>query len=432
MRRRDFLQFTFGSAMAAALAGPLLGCACGPGSGKPGGKDAGSGKATPPVTAGPRKRATSCILLYMNGGPSQIDTFDPKPGADTAGGVKAIGTAATGVQVSELLPLLAAQAKHLAVVRSIVSKEGNHARARHLMHTGYIPAGGVQHPSFGAITAAELGKGPLPGYVSINGPGADAGFLGAAYSPFTVGNPQAQVRNLQRSRRVDQASFDERLRLWRELEDGFAAGHDVAAVRDQRAVGEQAIAMMNAAQVAAFDLAAEPASVKQQYGDGKFPLGCLMARRLVEVGVPFVEVTLQGWDTHENNLERVKTLCAELDRGMAALIADLAARGLLETTLVVWAGDFGRTPVINERGGRDHYPQVTPAVFAGGGVRGGQVIGTTDARGMEVTDRKYSVPDLYASVAEALGIDPDEERFSPAGRPITTVNGGNPIRGLYG
>lgn len=427
MQRRDFLRWTFGSALAAAIGPRLLGCGSGSRDRRASTDVGGNANPAPPAST----RARSCILLYMNGGPSQIDTFDPKPGADTAGGVKALSTAVAGLQVSELLPLLARQARHLSIIRSIASKEGNHTRARHLMHTGYVPAGGIQHPAFGAIAAAELSKGPLPGYVSINGPGASAGFMGAAYGPFAVGNPQAPVRNLARSRQIDDARLTDRIRLWRELEDGFAAGHDSVAVRDQRAVAEHAIRLMNAAEVAAFDLSKEPASVKKLYGETRFAAGCLMARRLVQAGVPFTEVALPGWDTHENNLDRVKRLCAELDRAMAALITDLAASGLLETTLVVWTGDFGRTPIINARAGRDHYPQVTPAVLAGGGVQGGRVIGATDARGIEVTDGKASIPDLYASVAHAMGIDPDEERISPAGRPIATTDGGAPIKGLW-
>lgn len=411
--RRHFLRFTLGSGMAAAIGAPLLAAAQGSG-----GKSA-------------ARRARACILLYMNGGPSQLDTFDPKQGSKNAGGVKAIGTRVSGLQVSEMLPLMAKQAHRLAVVRSIVSKEGNHTRARHLMHTGHAPAGGVTHPAFGSICAAELGKGPLPGYVSIGGPGAAAGFLGAGYGPFAVRNPTRPVNNLSRPRVLDDARFKNRMDLWRGLEDRFAASHGVSLVKDQRAIAEQAVRMMTAAEAAAFDLTQESAAGRQAYGEGTFATGCLMARRLIEKGVTFVEVMQQGWDTHERNLERVKVLAADLDRGMSTLLDDLAQRGLLDSTLVVWAGDFGRTPTINGKGGRDHYPQVTPAVLAGGGVRGGQVIGATDKDGMGVTDGKVAVADLYASIARALGIDPDKERMSPAGRPISTVDNGTVIPHLF-
>lgn len=419
MHRRQFLHFTFGSTIAAAFGAPLLAAASGPGTRK-----------NAPA-AGSSKKPRACILLYMVGGPSQIDTFDPKPGRANAGGVKAIGTTVPGMQISEFLPLLAKQAAHLAIVRSIVSKEGNHSRARHLMHTGHVPAGGIRYPAFGSIAAVELSKGPLPGYVSIGGRSAGAGFLGAAYGPFAIPRPQRPVRNLVRAPGVDQASLDERTKLWRGFEDRFAASHDVSIVRDQRAIAEQALSLMNAAEHVAFDLSREAPAVRQKYGEGQFSLGCLMARRLVEAGVPFVEVMQPGWDTHQQNLERVKKLAADLDRGMSALIADLDARGMLDSTLIVWIGDFGRTPTINSDGGRDHYPQVTPAVLAGAGVRGGQVIGTTDHDGVNVSDGKVTVPDLYASIARALGIDPDKQRMSPAGRPVPTVDDGTPFKGLF-
>lgn len=374
--------------------------------------------------------AKACIFLYMEGGPSQIDTWDPKPGADGAAGVESIQTAVPGLTLAVHLPLLAARAGDLAVIRSLASKEGNHARARHLMHTGYAPAGGVAHPGLGAIASAELGAGPLPGYVSIGGPGAGAGFLGAGHAPFAVLNPTRPVRNLSRFKGLEGDRFDARLALWRELESEFARTHDSGFARSQREVGERAVQMMNAAEAVAFDLGRESESTKTSYGDSAFGLGCLMARRLVENGVRFVEVAQRGWDTHFDHGERVKKLGAELDRSMSALLADLAARGMLESTLIVWGGDFGRTPWISARGGRDHYPKVTPAVLAGGGVRGGQVIGRTDERGHEIVDRPLAVPDLFITIATALGLDPEKTRMSRAGRPLTTTDGGIVIDGL--
>jgi uncharacterized protein (DUF1501 family) len=429
--RRRFLSLSMGSALGAALATPLL-TACG-GNGKQPhiGSKVISGGGPVPAPPAARTPARAVILLYMTGGASQLDTFDPKPGIEGAGGLGAIETAVPGLQLSALLPGLAQRADRLAVIRSLVSKEGNHNRARHLMHTGYVPAGGVEHPAFGSILALERSKGALPGYVSIGGPGASAGFLGAGYSPFVVGSPSQKVRNLERPDFVDQATFDRRIELWRALEDGFAATHQGELVGNNRAVAERALTMMRAAESVAFDLDAEPPSSRAPYGDSRFGLGCLMARRLVEVGVPFVEVGLGNWDTHTDNMARVKPLCADLDQGMAALLDDLRQRGMLDTTLVVWAGDFGRTPWLNPNGGRDHYPQVSPLVLAGGGVRGGQVIGATDPLGKEVVDRPLAVPDLYASVAHALALDPDQVRYSRAGRPLATVDGGTVIDGLF-
>jgi hypothetical protein len=407
MNRRSFMQVTAGSALFAMLAR---------------GRRALSSET----------KARACILLYMEGGPSQLDTFDPKPGRATGGSFKAIKTSVAGLQISEHLPLLAARAKHLAVIRSMTSKEGNHQRARHLMHTGYPPQGGVDHPAFGSIVAEKRHTKTLPGYVAIGGPGEDAGFLSAELSPFPVQNPTKPVRYLAPGKGVDEQRFASRIDLWRAQEDTFLKAHDDAAyVRGQRAVGEQAVAMMTGPDVAAFELDDEPAKSRAPYGDSEIGQGCLMARRLIEKNVPFVEVTQKGWDTHKDNFATVKTLSSDLDRAASALLDDLQARGLLEKTLVVWMGDFGRTPRINENAGRDHYPQAFSVVMAGGGVRGGQVIGATDEDGVEIKDRPITVPDLYRTIARALDVDPDTTHVAPSGRPIKTVDGGKEIAGLF-
>jgi uncharacterized protein (DUF1501 family) len=410
--RRRFLELAAGAALAAGFASPFS-------------------RRFARANAGKQANAKACILLYMVGGPSQLDTFDPKPAID--GGVKAIATNVSGIRLAERLPLLAKQTDKLAIIRSLSSAEGNHERARHLMHTGYAPAGGVSHPALGSIVAAERSHGPLPGYVSINGPGASAGFLGAGHAPFAVINPTKQVRNLAPEPRagISTARVDERIALWRELEDGFAAGRDSQIVRGQRSVGEQAVAMMKASQIEAFDVAKESSKTRERFGAHSFGTGCLMARRLVEQGVPFVEVMQRGWDTHTEHDERTDKLTRELDQGMSALLADLDSRGLLESTLVVWVGDFGRTPWLNARGGRDHYPAVTPAVLAGGGIEAGKTIGSTNKDGRKVASGAATVADLFHTVAEVLGLEPDEKRISRAGRPITTVDdAGSSIPGL--
>jgi hypothetical protein len=389
---------------------------------------------SPPAARGEnaRPRARACVLLYMAGGPSHIDTFDPKPGAPTGGTFKAISTAVPGIQICEHLPRLGARMKELALIRSLTSKEGNHDRARHLMHTGYPPQGGVDHPAFGAMISEVREHGGMPGYVAIAGPGEDSGFLSAIHSPFPVRNPTKPVRYLTPAKNVDAQRFEERLGLWRGIEDRFAAGRGGTFARSQRAIGEQSVALMRSAGAAAFDLSGEPAKVADSYGPSEFGQGCLMARRLVEAGVPFVEVTLGGWDTHDDNFNRVKALCTTLDQAMSALLDDLRSRGLLDSTLVLWMGDFGRTPRINEKGGRDHFPACSSVLLAGGGVRGGQLIGATDQNGAEVRDRPVTVPDLYRTVAQSLDINADKQRVAPSGRPIKTVNGGKVIEGLLG
>ncbi len=375
------------------------------------------------------RTARACIVLYMVGGASQIDTWDPKPGRDTGGPFRSIRTATTGVHISEHLPGLAQRMGDLAVIRSLSYREGNHARARYLMHTGYVPAGGTRHPGLGAhLLAAGGHTSPLPGSVAIGGPGHDAGLLGSEHDPFVVANPTRQVRNVEPAVSADR--LDARLQMWRELQGDFADGRDPAGTRDHAAKVEQAVRLMRAEELEAFDLDAEPRESSERYGPTKFGRGCLMARRLVEREVPFVEVQMGGWDTHNDNFARVMDLSAALDTGMSALIDDLRASGLLDETLVVWMGDFGRTPRINGRGGRDHYPTVASAVLAGGGVVGGQVVGATDADGVEVTERPVSAQDLHRTIQAKLGLDPEAVHLSSGGRPVPAVDGGNLIEGL--
>lgn len=407
--RRTFVRFGLGG-LAAALMRPS------------------SAFATSPAAA--KAKAKACIVLFMHGGASQLDTWDPKPGRDTGGEFRAIRTTLPGVRVSEHLPLLAKQMRKIAVLRSLTSREGNHDRARYLMHSGYPPQGGVVHPSLGSLVASSRDPGALPGYVSVAGPGQGAGILGAQYAPFVVADPTGPVKNLRLARGVDEERLRSRVEMWRRLEGRYSARVGGPEVEGHRAIVEQALAMMGSPELSAFELDSEPDAIRRPYGPTPFGQGCLLARRLVESGVPFVEVSLKGWDTHENNFERVKKLSAELDAGMSALLDDLEGRGLLESTLVLCVGDFGRTPTINARGGRDHFPKIAAAALAGGGIRGGQVIGETDADGMEIVERPIAVPDLFRTLAGLVGLDPEETRMSAAGRPLTTVDGGSIIDGL--
>jgi hypothetical protein len=405
--RRTFLQLTAAGALGTGL-------------------HARAHAAPAPAAATSAKPGRACILLYLAGGPSHIDTFDPKPGRPSGGEFRPIATSIDGLQISEHLPRLAERMKQMALIRSLTAKEGNHDRARHLMHTGYAPAGGADHPAFGSIVAearASLASG-LPGYVAIGGPGEDSGFLSRAYSPFPVKNPLRPVRHLQPARGVEGERFERRLQLWRKLEDRFAATRGGGYVTSRRQVAEQALTLMRSEGARAFRVEEEPENVKEAYGTSEFGAGCLMARRLVEAGVAFVEVTLNGWDTHDDVFNRVKALSATLDQGLSALLDDLQGRGLLASTLLVCAGDFGRTPRINERGGRDHHPACSSVLLAGGGIKGGQVVGETDADGAQVRSRPVTVPDLYRTLAHLLDLNPDKSRTSPAGRPIKTVDGG--------
>lgn len=382
--------------------------------------------------AAPPARARAVIVLYMVGGPSHLDTFDPKPGTRVGGPFKTISTSVKGVEIVEHLPRVAAQAHRLAIVRGMTSREGNHARAQYLLHTGYSPSPTVQHPALGAWVAEELARpdADLPAFVSIGGPSAGAGFLGRARGPLVVEQAGALPPNVSLARGVDGARFERRRDALDALEDDFAKRTHDAHAAQRRAVVDQAIRMMRSPHLGAFDVSGEPESVRASYGDTDFGRGCLVARRLVEAGVRFVEVALDGWDTHQDNFTRVEKQLATLDPAMGALLDDLASRGLLDATLVAWLGDFGRTPTINAKEGRDHHPGAWSAVLARGGIRGGVVHGRTDDEGEKVVADAVSVPDLFATIADRVGVDPAKTFDTPLGRPISITDRGKPVAAL--
>jgi uncharacterized protein (DUF1501 family) len=384
------------------------------------------------AAASANKSGKSCILLWMNGGPSHIDTFDPKPGAATGGPFKAIDTSVRGVKICEHLPQLAQQARHLAIVRSMTSKEGNHDRGQYLMHTGYAPSGTLKHPSFGAWVSHELGDPnfELPNFVSIRGPSVSSGFLGVEHNPFTVQNPSQGVRNLAAAKDVDTARFAGRMEALSIAQDAFRVETRSPAVANHDEIYKKAVRLMRSPLAKAFDLNDEPAAVREAYGENDFGRGCLMARRLIETGVRFVEVTLDGWDTHIDNFSKITYLMRDLDPAMATLVGELDERGRLDDTLVIWMGEFGRTPKIGKNDGRDHYPAAWCTVLAGGGVRGGQVYGATDGEGAKVASNPVTVPDYFATLATLLGMDPQREEVSPVGRPIAISDNGRPIAAL--
>jgi hypothetical protein len=397
--------------------------------------------ATSPI----RKRA--CILLWMSGGPSQIDTFDPKPGHANGGPTKAIDTSVPGIQIAENLPKLAQLMNHVAVVRSITTKEGDHSRATHFVRTGSLPQGPLRYPTLGSLFSKELGDptADLPNFVSIApnrflSPAAfGPGFLGPQYGPLFVGENAAdgpnnnmdaaaalRVRNIELPTGVEKARGDSRIDLLRSMDDSFLAEHPGIVTESRNSAYSKAVKLMNSTGAKAFDLSEEDAKLRDAYGRTAFGQGCLLARRLVERGVPFVEVSLNsaegaggiGWDTHADNFNAVKNLCGVLDPAWSTLLVDLEQRGLLEDTLVVWMGEFGRTPKINDNTGRDHFPVAWTNVLAGGGIKGGQVIGKTSDDAMTVADRPVTVQDMFATMSLALGIDPAKTNMSNIGRPI--------------
>lgn len=379
-------------------------------------------------TAAKKPAAKACIVLWMDGGPSHLDTFDPKPEAKGAGEFKPIETSAPGIRITEILPKLAKQMHRVTLLRGMSTQEGAHPRAKYLLHTGYREGqGGVAYPSLGSIVSSELGSAefPLPSYVSVGGRTYGSAYLGAMHQPLVVTDPAKGVENLRAG--VGAGSFDKRTDLLADMESAFRREYPVGPGKDHQVTYERAITMMKCKEAKAFDLTQESEAVRKKYGEGRFAQGCLLARRLVETGVKFVEVSLGGWDTHENNFARVKTLSETIDQPAAALLEDLAERGMLKDTLVVWMGDFGRTPKINarsEKPGRDHFPRAWTSWMAGGGVPGGRVVGRTDKEGGTVEDRPVSVQDFMATVCKLMAINPDKQNQSGNGRPIRLVDKG--------
>jgi hypothetical protein len=325
--------------------------------------------------------------------------------------------------------------KDLAVVRSMTNKEGEHQRATYQLHTGYVPMGSVKYPSFGSVVAAELGtpEFDLPHFVSIGNRAATigSGFLGMSVAPFVVTNAAQMPNNVALPQGVNPKRFGRRLDLLEGLEQDFAEAGGGPRVEDHRSLYGNAKQMVLSPRVKAFDVSQESDAVRDRYGRTPFGQGCLLARRLVEEGVTFVEVESNGWDTHQDNFSRVKTLSEAVDPAFAALIGDLKERGLLDRTLVIWMGEFGRTPRINPNTGRDHYPRAFNLALAGAGIKGGQVIGATSADGTEVKSRPVRVPDLFCTFCQALKINPRKENMSTLGRPIKIVDGGTPVKELF-
>ena len=376
-----------------------------------------------PLGAAPSGGKTrKLVVLWLEGGPSQFETFDPKPGAKTGGPTKAIATDVSGWLFSENLPRIARRAQDLCVVRSMTSKEGNHSRARDFVKTGYVANPSVAFPSIGSIVASQATatKTELPGYVQINGAPSSYGYLGIEYAPFVVNDPLGKIQNLEYGTGVDAKRLDHRESMLRVLEDGFSRRGGDAATGANRSLRSRARRMMESRQLRAFDLDQEKEKTRDRYGRNDFGQACLLARRLLEQDVPAVEVVLGGWDTHDDNFARSKSRCDLLDPGFAALWDDLKTSGLAQETLVLCLGEFGRTPQITATDGRGHWPRNWCVAMAGAGIQGGMALGSTDEQGEAIVDRPVTVPDLYATVAHCLGFDADRE-YIASKRPITLV-----------
>jgi Protein of unknown function (DUF1501) len=401
-------------------------------------------------------RKRSCILLWMNGGASQMDTFDLKPGHKNGGTFKEIATAAPGVKISEHLPKLAKHMNDMAIIRSMATKEGDHTRAAYFMRTGYLPQGSIHYPTLGSVISKEVGRSDsaLPNFVSIApatflSPAAyGPGFLGPEYAPLMIanagygfGNNQnyataLKVQDLLPPKEIDAKQVDDRLQLVKELQTEFEASRPGIIAASQKAAYERAVKLMKTDARKAFDLDDEKPALRDAYGRNLFGQGCLLARRLIERDVPFVEVTLSsvpgaqsGWDTHQNNFDQVKALSNVLDPAWATLMSDLKQRGMLESTLIVYMSEFGRTPQISAQRGREHFPHAWSTVLAGGGIKGGTVYGKTSPGGETVAENPVTVPNFVATICKGLGLDPTKQNMSNVGRPIRLADAGaKPIK----
>lgn len=380
-----------------------------------------------------KRNDKACILLWMQGGPSQFETFSPLTGHKNGGPTKAISTNVPGIQIAENLPEIAQVMDRLAVIRSMTSREGNHQRATSLLHTSYLPTPTVKHPTLGSHVAHQLAPADpeLPSFVRVGNvkAGGGGGLLGIDYDPFVVRNAKEPPQHSKPS--TSEERYRRRLALMEKLERDFAASGAKQEVEDHQKVYRKASRMILSKHMQAFDLSNEPESVRAAYGEGEFAAGCLLARRLLEAGVTFIEVACKGWDTHNENFDRSKNLCGKIDRPTAALLRDLEDRGRLDNTLVIWMGEFGRTPKINARGGRDHFPRAFNVAMGGAGIKGGQVIGSVNENGTQVAERPVSVGDLYRTYCQALGIDANQENMSPIGRPITIAEKGTAVAELF-
>ena len=379
-----------------------------------------------------KKRRKSAILLWMGGGPSTMDIWDLKPGAATGGPFKPISTSGNA-QISEHMPLMAKQMHNMAIIRSTSTREPEKGRGRYNMHTGYGPYPHISHPSYGAVLSHELIEQrpelEIPPFIAVGGGSVGPGFLGMAWAPFTV-NSNGQVRNLEMG--LDDDRLYQRMAALDLIEKGFVSQKRGSAASDHQKILKKTLNLMTSTQMDAFKVGSEPADLQERYGNNNFGKGCLMARRLVEQGVPFIEVGLGGWDNHQNIHDTLaNTKLPQLDQAMSALTEDLEQRGLLEDTAIIWMGEFSRTPRINGNAGRDHWARSWSVVVGGGGMNGGIAVGATNDDGTRVETEPYTSQDVMASVCKALGISLQTTFTSNSGRPMKIANSGKVIGELF-
>lgn len=372
------------------------------------------------------------IYLYMNGGMSHIDTFDPKPGTDAQGPTGVIETNVKGIQVGEHMSSFAKHADKAAIIRGMSSTQGAHEQAYYLMHTSYSSIGTITHPGIGTWIMSMQGRTnpKLPGNIVIGSGFKSSGFFEPKLGPLIIGDPNKGLQNSHLPSDVDEEQFARRLKLASRLDHAFSSRYDQTQVNAYNDMYNDAITLMQSEDLEAFNLSKESQAVRNLYGNNSFGQGCLLARRLVQNNVRFVEVSLGGWDMHDDMFTRGASLIPQLDQALGALLTDLTTLGILDRTLVVLATEFGRTPKINGNQGRDHYPKAFSCMLAGANIKGGQFVGKTDANAANVESDKISIMDFNATIAAAVGIDTEKIVYSPSKRPFTIANKGKPIEGV--
>ncbi len=386
------------------------------------------------AAASAKGHVKNIVYLMMQGAMSHLDTFDPKPGREEQGETKPIKTKTPGVVFGQHLEKLAGLSDRLAVVRSLSTTTGAHEPAQYLMRTAYPVISSIRHPAFGAWAVHAMGKisKDLPPYVLV-GNGNDhpgAGFLDPSLTPVPIADATKGLENTTRPQYLTEKNFDRRLALADRIDRDFKARYAGPQLESYNQLYRDAVRLMGSVDLQAFDIAKEKPEVRAKYGDSKVGLGCLLARRLVESGVRCVEVEFGSWDMHREVADEMKEKGPQLDRAMGTLLEDLQQRGLLDSTLVVLATEFGRTPRINENAGRDHHPGVFSCVLAGGGVKGGAVYGASDDKGFRPDRDGVSINDFNTTIAAAAGLPYDKEFHAPNGRPFKIGGGGTPIKAV--
>ncbi|MBK94543.1 MAG: hypothetical protein CMJ79_02370 [Planctomycetaceae bacterium] len=377
-------------------------------------------------------KAEHVILFWNGGGMSHIDTWDPKPGRPTQGDFSPIATSAPGVQISEIFPKLSKQMHNAALIRSIAGTQGAHGRASYNLQTSYLPGPNLRHPGVGSVVVHELNNhSDLPPYITISGQAPRASYLGQKCEAYYVAAPGEKDPYLAFPAGITQVRGDRRLEQLAKFNQRFLDKKNDTRLTSTQTSIEDAVRLMRSPALEAFELDKVDSKTLERYGDTNFGRGALMAKRLVEKGVRFVQVNRGGFDTHSNNFPAMNNHGEVMDPALASLVEDLSESGMLEKTMVIMLSEFGRTPRINDNAGRDHWASVFSCFMAGGGIRGGQVIGSSDEDGAMPKDRPVEVADIHATLCYAMGIDHEKEVMTPLLRPMKLVDNGAPVMELF-